>query len=524
MKRIILFLVVSITFFSCLNKTEKQYDVPQKIIVAGKIDNYDPSEEIIISVNRLGFRQERVWAKTDIDGNFMATFESYIPLNAWVVYKTNFLVLLHPNDSLFIHFDGKFNDRPELLESINFGGDAAKTNQYAAKFQQMYFSNEIYYDWDKKRKAEKEYDTDQYLQYLDTIQQKGMEIYNRFIAENRPDDESRRWASLFIENDYYDKISWYSLNRRQANQMNPDWDNSWQVPKGFYDRLCNRLPIDVSMFINANGLNTFHNTFFQYVDDKLKDRETNDSKRVIANGDINAFMAIRDSIKIFSFIELVPDPLLLQIMLTEFFDQKFNRQDIAVYERYRDVADAYIREPFLKEPLIQKYIQTKHRKENPQAYTENIQKEAAQLTLKETVHLTLKEDANLSVSQIMDSIYQQNKGKVIYIDFWGTWCGPCLAEMPNSNIVEHEFKDKDVAFVYICLESEEKQWKAAIDKFELGGQHYLLSNKQSAEIRKLFSLASVPFYILIDKYGVNKEWGSHLRPLTAREKIKEMLK
>jgi len=499
--------------------------VPQKITVAGKIDNYDPNEEVIIAVNRLGFWQESILAKMDNDGNFTATFESYIPLNAWVCYKTNFLVLLHPNDSLFMHFDGKFNNRPELLESINFDGDAAKTNQYAAKFQQMYFSNEIYSDWDKKRKAEKEYDTDQYLQYLDTIQQKSTEIYNRFIVENNPDYESRKWALLFIENTYYDNISWYSFKHRQANQMNPDWDNSWHVPKGFYDRLCNRLPLDESMFINADGLFSFHNTFFRYVHDKLKDRETDGLWRFDANREgIIAPVAIRDSVQIFSFIELVPDPLLLQIMLTEFFDQRFNSQDIAAYERFRDVADTYIKEPFLKEPLIQKYIQTKHRKENPQAYTENIQKETAQLTLKGAVHLTLKEDANLSVSQIMDSIYQQNKGKVIYIDFWGTWCGPCLAEMPNSNIVEHEFEGKDVVFVYICLESEENQWKATIEKFKLGGQHFLLSNKQSAEIRKLFSLVGVPFYILVDKNGVNKEWGSHLRPFTAKDKIKEMLK
>ena len=124
----------------------------------------------------------------------------------------------------------------------------------------------------------------------------------------------------------------------------------------------------------------------------------------------------------------------------------------------------------------------------------------------------------------MDDIFQQNKGKVVYVDFWGTWCGPCLAEMPNSKIVEHELMDEDVIFVYICLESEEKQWKTTLEKLQLGGHHYHLSRQQSSEIRTLFSITGIPFYLLIDKNGIIKEKGSHLRPLNVKNKILEMLK
>ena len=481
-------------------------DVPQTIIVSGKIDNYELNRQLTLHVNRLGFSQEQILAKMDSAGNFMATFESYIPVDVWVMYNTNFLVLLHPNDSLFVQFDGKHKDRPELLTSIKFGGDAAKTNQYAAKFQQMYYSHEIYYDWDKKRKAVKEYDTDQYLQYLDTIEQKSKKLYDQFVVENCPDNKSKKWAQLFIENDHYFKLAWYAIDHRDANNMK--WDNPWNVPKGFYDVLCNRLPIDASMFINAYGLSSFHNTFDWYVNDKLKDRATGDSWAILPGGYIAGQPEIVDSIRIFSFIEFVPDSLLLQMMLTKVFDQTFNIENVGVYEKFRDVAETYIKEPFLKDPLHQKYLQTKQRIENPQVYTEAI----------------LKESANLSVNQVMDGILQQNKGKVIYVGFWGTWCGPCLSEMPNSKIVEHEFKNEDVVFVYICLESEEKQWKATLDKFQLGGQHYLLSYKQSGEIRSLLSITGVPFYMLVDKQGVIKEKGNHLRPLNIKTKIKEMLK
>jgi len=214
-----------------------------------------------------------------------------------------------------------------------------------------------------------------------------------------------------------------------------------------------------------------------------------------------------DEIRYSTIVDAVPDPLLRQIMLTEMFYEDIEEQNIRNYERFYNLVETYIIEPFLREPLHQKYLQTKSRIENPK-HTDAI----------------LKEAADLSVKQIIDDIFQQNKGKVIYIDFWATWCGACLSEMPNSKVVELELKKKNAAFVYICFETSEEQWKAIIDKYQLGGQHYLLNSKQSAEIMSLFEIGSLPLYILIGKNGVIREKGSHLRPLVAKDKINEMLK
>lgn len=508
MKRIMpLVLIAFIIIFSNNNIAGNQYDDKlQQIIIAGKIDNYDSNKEITLHVNRIGFRQDRIPVKVDNLGNFIVTFESYIPTDAWLMYKTNFLVLVHPGDSVFVQFDGKYNNRSQILESIYFSGDAAQTNQYAAKLQQMYYSNEIYYDWDKKNKVVEEYDTDQYLQYLDTLQQKGKDLFHEFVVKNQPNDESKKWAQIFIESEYYNKLCWYARDHREANKMG--WENSWDVPKGFYDPILNLLPIEPSMFMCANILHQYPDRFSSYVFDKLRDRTTDNQWAVLPGGGYVGQTEIIDSVKIFSTIEFIPDPLMRQISLTYIFDRDFEKQSISVYERFRDIAEKHIKEPFLKEPLHQKYLQTKSRIENPQIYTETV----------------LKEVSDLSVKQIVDDILQQNREKVIYIDFWGTWCGPCLSEFPNSKVIEHELKDNDVAFVYICLESEEKQWKATLDKFQLGGQQYLLSNKQSTEMRDIFEISGIPFYMLIDKDGVIKEKGSHLRPLSVKDTIRKMLK
>ena len=124
----------------------------------------------------------------------------------------------------------------------------------------------------------------------------------------------------------------------------------------------------------------------------------------------------------------------------------------------------------------------------------------------------------------MDSILSVNKGKVIYIDCWATWCGPCKAEMPNSKVLMKQMAGKEVTFVYICIDSPEKLWKSNLSELQLEGQHYFLSDKQSNDFKKLFNVNGVPFYFLIDKNGLFVESGTHLRPGMVTNKIEGLLK
>ena len=174
MKKIIYFLAFLVTI-SCSIKEKKQYQVPKKVTISGKVLNFDlEKNEIDLYVNRLGLSQEHINSQLDSLGNFSVSFESYIPTDIWLRYKTNFLVLTHPGDSIYVEFDGKPQQRPAILKTIKYSGDAAKTNQNAAVFQQMYYSNALYTDWDAKQKAKKDYEVDEYMQYLDTLKQKAV--------------------------------------------------------------------------------------------------------------------------------------------------------------------------------------------------------------------------------------------------------------------------------------------------------------------------------------------------------------
>jgi len=181
-----LFIVVGSSFEVSANPT------PQKVIVAGKVLNYNSEIPLTLILNRVGVSREEADIKIDKDGNFHAVFETYIPVDAWVTYKTNFLIQLNPSDSLYVIFDGSFNNRPEILSSIQFQGNDAPTNHFIAKFQQMYYSNEIYYDWDKKNKAVKEYEPDDFIKYNDSILHRAKIIYEEFIKAYSPNEKNKK--------------------------------------------------------------------------------------------------------------------------------------------------------------------------------------------------------------------------------------------------------------------------------------------------------------------------------------------
>lgn len=103
--------------------------------------------------------------------------------------------------------------------------------------------------------------------------------------------------------------------------------------------------------------------------------------------------------------------------------------------------------------------------------------------------------------ELLRSIINKNPGKVLYVDFWAPWCRPCLDEMPNSKLLQKNYADKNVAFVYLGFKCTEESWKTTIAQLKLSGIHYRLTDQQCDEYSKIFNFSGIPFYIIINKEG-----------------------
>ena len=99
-------------------------------------------------------------------------------------------------------------------------------------------------------------------------------------------------------------------------------------------------------------------------------------------------------------------------------------------------------------------------------------------------------------------LVSENKGKVIYIDLWASWCAPCLLELSNSASIRDKYKDKGLVILYFSIDSKREKWHEASDRFLWEEQHsYQLREKESAFLKK-FRVKSIPRYLIIDKEGI----------------------
>jgi len=100
-----------------------------------------------------------------------------------------------------------------------------------------------------------------------------------------------------------------------------------------------------------------------------------------------------------------------------------------------------------------------------------------------------------------DDIIAKYEGKVIYLDFWASWCGPCKREMPYSHKLQETFLNKDVVFVYFSSDKNATAWISTVETLNLTGEHYLSSLAVKQEYGTRFNVRFIPRYVLIDKKG-----------------------
>ncbi|WP_346754695.1 TlpA family protein disulfide reductase [Splendidivirga corallicola] len=94
------------------------------------------------------------------------------------------------------------------------------------------------------------------------------------------------------------------------------------------------------------------------------------------------------------------------------------------------------------------------------------------------------------------------RGKVVYIDFWGVGCGPCIVDIKNYVPKLHQkYQDREVAFVNICVDADEARWKKSLERYQLHGTNLIAEGWTKHPVCKSYNISGIPHYLIVDQNG-----------------------
>jgi peroxiredoxin len=112
------------------------------------------------------------------------------------------------------------------------------------------------------------------------------------------------------------------------------------------------------------------------------------------------------------------------------------------------------------------------------------------------------------------------RGKVVLIDFWASWCGPCRRENPFVVGVYNKYKSKGFDVLGVSLDTDGQKWKDAIAKDALTWNHISDLAGWSSAPAKLYKVTGIPHTVLVDQNGVII--AKNLRGAALEQKLKEI--
>ena len=92
----------------------------------------------------------------------------------------------------------------------------------------------------------------------------------------------------------------------------------------------------------------------------------------------------------------------------------------------------------------------------------------------------------------------QFKGKVVLMDFWASWCGPCIADLETLRKIKEQMAAQPVVFLNVSLDENEGAWKRAIAKHQIQGVHV----RSDGQVTQAYNVSVIPRYYLVDPQGL----------------------
>ncbi len=488
MKKNINFFLI-ILFLGCTSEKAEVLSIEKikkDVFISGQIEDYydnKSTNQISVYVNDFLVSSDGNDYKFSVDslGHFTMSFPVPRKQDVFIYRNIGFPLIVEPGDSLSLSFKENLDSQKEVYRSlkINSTSSTSTTNKQLVKFNQNKpQSLDGYHD---KLKVLKPND---FKIYHDNVYKIENEYIESFIANNDITDDLKQWLLVKKEIEPMSQI----LNYKLYYQMYGLGDAmKLKLDESFYKDLKNLSMTDESKLINTSLTSSFLNSYYFYFIDQTIDAYYKTSQVEEKDG----YKKIetektRDSLILGSIIKISKeDKLLAQLLMNEALNLKFNNNNIEYYNEEKST---------FNDLFVGSYFKDYH--EGQVTFIKNLIEEP--ILDKDIKMLDFNTDNS---SEFIDEIVKNANGKIIYIDNWATWCGPCKSEFKYHTPQFVEKYSNDVEFVYLCFQSDEKLWKPTISQYNLKGKHYYIKRGQEQALINLFNISGYPTYTIINKKG-----------------------
>ncbi|MEM6262271.1 MAG: TlpA disulfide reductase family protein [Bacteroidota bacterium] len=447
---------------------------PKNTVISGHVSNHSlyPTDRVI-EVAVITPPEDLVYSLTlDENGYFHTNFTYNLPADFYLFYRDFALLIpVEPGDSMFFQVDGAFDQFSSWANHIEVTGKGSDKAALAIQFEGSLWKFE-----DREKIARQKFISlraNDYLAYADSVRESDLTKANQFIDTKQPGSIMQTWIRQVAEENYFYFMSRYPVFWERKNELKAN------LPERFY---------------------TFHLEFLQ---DKwtITDWMNGDFWRNYTNyfgyREVTGLIFSRNKGKGIPFPKLdslvyqrwdsldhIPD-YVAQMHLSRYAIGRLQMMDLSPIEAY----NGYLEKRLGNSPFWPRIQQEADK-------TRSALEAVSPLPAPTFFSLT-----GVSGESIMDSIVAQHPDKVICLDVWATWCGPCRQQMPYSHKLHQTLQDSAIAFVYVCMQSDSAQYLPIIEHHQLSGSHYFLDSLQGETFAKNCQLRGFPQYLILNKRG-----------------------
>lgn len=448
MKSTLAFVAFAVLFAAC--STEKKPEEPQSkdVIISGTITNATSGE---VSISAAEFETT---APVNDDGTFSTAFEIEEGGNYYFAYGgEHSQIYLEPGYELEVSLDTEYFD-----ETMSFRGEGAGPNNYLAGIyllneemdEEMDYSEQFYMT-PEEFKAHISSRHDRCADYLNMCAQK-YSLDEDFVEEQQISLTYERGLALY---DYEASVEYY----QEVDEV--------PLPDDWYSFVDELKVEDPALLDNRQ--------YVRFMSNHL--RTLTNEEWLAEGGEDND--------------ELAFDRLHLNNI-----DKEITAQEVKDFFLHRSMMD------------VVRYYGTKDLDEVVEIFKAKCKDaeciKQVEEALAEWEPLKPGKEAPVFTASDRDGnevTLADLRGKVLYIDVWATWCGPCMGEVPHLAQLEEDMHGQDVEFVKVSIDAKHEEWLEMITAMEMGGTQLIGEDAWESEICEMYKIGGIPRFILIDKEG-----------------------